>query len=60
MSTNNGNIVVLGDNTFFVHAFSIDYNSTIGGEGPQLWTYDDQADVPPAGYAQFCSPPPTN
>lgn len=60
MTTNNGNIIILGDEQFFVHAFSVDYTGTIGAKGTQLWTYDDRIDVPPAGYSQYCAAPPTN
>jgi outer membrane protein assembly factor BamB len=58
MSTNSGNIVVVGDNDGYVHAFSVDYSGPMKGSGVQLWSYDTRNDPPPPGYAQYCQPSP--
>ncbi len=58
ISTNSGNIVVVGDDYHEIQAFSVDYSGAIGGTGQQLWHYDDRKDVPPSGYSQYCSNPP--
>ncbi len=54
MATNNGNIVVIGDNSDYVHAFSVDYAGPLGGTGVQLWQYNTRYDPPPPGSAQYC------
>jgi outer membrane protein assembly factor BamB len=58
MSTNIGNVVVVGDNGSYLHAFSVDYNRPLRGNGVQLWQYDNRYDPPPPGYEQFCLPAP--
>ena len=54
MSTSNGNIAVVGDNGTSLHAFSVDYNGTVGGQGVQLWSYNDLYDLPPPATAKYC------
>ncbi|HVB24164.1 MAG TPA: PQQ-binding-like beta-propeller repeat protein [Ktedonobacteraceae bacterium] len=54
MTTNNGNIVVVGDNDDYVRAFSVDYAGALGGSGIQLWDYNTRYDPPPHGYSQYC------
>ncbi len=58
LTTNSGNIMVIGDDNHVVHAFSVDYNGAIGGTGQQIWSYDDRQDQPPPGYSQYCASPP--
>ncbi len=58
LSTNNGNIVVSGDDDHVVRAFSVNYNGALGAKGVQLWKYDDRQDAPPPGYSQYCGPAP--
>lgn len=58
MSTNTGNVVVVGDNDSYVHAFSVDYTGAMRGNGVQLWQYDNRNDPPPPGYSQYCLPAP--
>jgi outer membrane protein assembly factor BamB len=58
MSTNSGNVVIVGDNGSYVHAFSVDYNGALRGNGVQLWQYDNRYDPPPPGYSQYCLPAP--
>ncbi|MGH2498266.1 MAG: PQQ-binding-like beta-propeller repeat protein [Ktedonobacteraceae bacterium] len=59
MATNNGTLVVVGDNNVYVHAFSVNYNGSLGGNGIQVWSYNNSNDPPPPGYAQYCLPAPT-
>ncbi|HLJ32761.1 MAG TPA: PQQ-binding-like beta-propeller repeat protein [Ktedonobacteraceae bacterium] len=54
MSTNGGTIVVTGDNSDYVHAFSVDYAGALGGTGVQLWQYNTRYDPPPPGSSQYC------
>ncbi|MEO8971537.1 MAG: PQQ-binding-like beta-propeller repeat protein, partial [Ktedonobacteraceae bacterium] len=54
MSTDNGPIVVTGDNSDYVHAFSVNYAGVLGGTGVQLWDYNTRYDPPPPGHAQYC------
>lgn len=58
MTTNAGNIVVVGDNSTYVHAFSVDYTGNIGGKGLQIWSFNNSNDPPPSGYSQYCEPAP--
>ena len=58
MTTNAGNLVVVGDNSTHVHAFSVDYTGTIGGKGLQVWNFNTSNDPPPPGYSQYCAPAP--
>ncbi|HET9919358.1 MAG TPA: PQQ-binding-like beta-propeller repeat protein [Ktedonobacteraceae bacterium] len=60
VSTNNGNIVVIGDDNHSVHGFPVNYTGTLGGTPTQRWKYDDRADMPPPGYSQYCAPAPIN
>ncbi len=55
--TNNGTIVVIGENGNKIHAFSVNYNGTIGGKGKQLWQYNNSFDPPPPITAQYCQAP---
>lgn len=54
MATNNGNIVVAGDNSDYVHAYSVNYAGPIGGTGVQLWQYNTRYDPAPPGSSQYC------
>ena len=58
MSTNSGNIVVVGSNDDYVRAFSVNYTGPMKGSGVQLWSYDTRNDSPPPGYGQYCEPSP--
>lgn len=53
--TNNGTIVVFGENDNKIHAFSVNYTGTLGARGKQLWQYDNANDQPvPPGTAVYC------
>ncbi|MHB8596652.1 MAG: outer membrane protein assembly factor BamB family protein [Ktedonobacteraceae bacterium] len=54
MTTNNGSIVVVGDNADYVRAFSVNYAGSLGGSGTQLWDYNTRKDPPPPGHSQYC------
>ena len=54
MTTNNGNIVVVGDNDDYVRAFSVDYAGVLGGQGTQLWDYNTRNDQAPPGHSKYC------
>ena len=54
MTTNSGSIVVVGDDSDYVRAFSVDYSGSLGGHGKQLWAYNTRYDQPPPGYSQYC------
>jgi hypothetical protein len=53
--TNNGSIVIFGENANKIHAFTVNYTGTLGGRGKQLWQYDNSLDTPvPPGTAVYC------
>ncbi len=54
MTTNSGNIVVVGDNDDYVRAFSVDYAGSLGGSGTQLWDYNTRKDLAPQGHSKYC------
>jgi hypothetical protein len=54
MTTNSGAIMVTGDNSDYVHAFSVNYAGVLGGMGTQLWDYNNRYDPPPPGHSQYC------
>lgn len=54
MTTNSGGIMVVGDESDYVRAFSMNYTGALGARGTQLWDYDTRYDPPPPGYAQYC------
>ena len=54
MTTNNGSIVVVGDDADYVRAFSVNYAGALGGRGTQLWVYNTRYDPPPPGHSQYC------
>ena len=58
MSTSNGNLVVVGDDDNYIHAFSVNYNGSLGGKGVEVWSYSNANDPPPPGYSQYCLPAP--
>ncbi len=58
LSTNNGNIVVNGDDDHVVRAFNVNYNGALGVTGKEIWHYDDRQDNPPPGYSKYCGSAP--
>jgi outer membrane protein assembly factor BamB len=54
MTTNSGAIMVVGDESDYVRAFSMNYAGAPGARGTQLWDYDTRYDPPPPGYSQYC------
>lgn len=56
-STSNGNIIVVGANDTYIHAFSVDFTGSIGGKGVQLWDYSNANDPPPPNVQKYCQIP---